>query len=87
MDNPIQVLKPHLDGVWWTTEYNYRDRIIQLKSRAHHGMKAHCWYDGKVVFTQRFLFIEPEKLLIRMKNRIDMWIAGTWIPKKLRKNE
>lgn len=75
----------HPDGVWHTTEYKYRDRVIMIKSRIGHGMKAHCFYEGSVIFTQRFKTIEPMHLLKRMKDRVDMWIAGDWIPKKLNK--
>lgn len=74
----------HIDGTWWTTTYPYKDTEIVIKSCEDKGMKAHCFKDGKVIFTQRFRWILPEKLLIRMQNRVDMWINGEWIPKKLR---
>ena len=74
----------HIDGKWKTTEYPYRDRIIMIKSQKDHGMKAHCFYEGKVIFTQRFRCIDPKLLLKRIQDRIDSWIEGTWIPKKLK---
>jgi len=82
----IQEIK-HIDGVWKTTEYPYRDRIIVIKSQKNHGMKAHCFYEGKVIFTQRFRSILPALLLKRMKDRIDSWIEGAWTPKKLLKTK
>ena len=77
--------KEHIDGIWKTTEYSYRDRVIMIKSGRNKGMKAHCFYKGKVIFTQRFHFITPKLLLKRMKDRIDSWIEGTWTPKQLLK--
>ena len=78
-------VETHPDGDWHTSRYPYLDTEIVLKSHKDKGMKAHCFYDGKVVFTQRFRWIIPAKLVIRMKKRVDMWKAGEWIPIKLRK--
>jgi len=75
----------HIDGDWNTTTYNYRDCIIMVKSDEDRGMKAHCFVDDKVIFTQRFKWIQPDRLVTRMKSRIDMWKSGTWVPKKLQK--
>jgi len=76
----------HPDGEWNTSKYNYRGCVIMIKSELDKGMKAHCFADDKVIFTQRFRWIKPDKLLARMKSRIDMWKSGTWVPKKLLKD-
>jgi len=73
----------HVDGEWYTTEFPYLGRVVMIKSCPNKGMKAHCLMDGNVIFTQRFKWIKPDHLLKRMKDRIDMWEAGTWTPKKL----
>jgi len=78
-------LEIHPDGEWNTERYEYKGRTIEIKSRDDHGIKAHCYHQGKVVFTQRFVFIRPARLLKRMERRIDMWISGEWTPKKLLK--
>lgn len=74
----------HTDGLWNTTEYEYKGKRIQLKSRVNHGIKFHVWHEDKVLFTQRFRFAKPEYMLKRAQQRIDMWLSGEWTPKKLR---
>lgn len=65
--------RKHIDGTWKTTEYRYKDRKILIKSQVGHGMKAHVFYPNKdeVQFTLRFHFIEPERLLQKVYNKID----------------
>lgn len=67
-------LESHIDGVWNTTEYQYRDRKILIKSRKGHGMKAHVFLKDsyKVDFTLRYSFITPIKLLDKAKHRINL---------------
>lgn len=76
--------KIHPDGIWNTTSYPYLDTIIVIKSREGDGMKAHCFYNNEVIFTLRFSFINPDKLLNKMRSKIDDWKSGKWTPKKLK---
>jgi hypothetical protein len=78
-------LEEHVDGWWLTYREPYASYEILMKSKKSHGIKAHCMKDGKEIFTLRYLFIEPEKLLKKMKLKIDAIINGTWVPKKLKK--
>jgi hypothetical protein len=66
-------VKKHIDGIWNTTEYEYRGHKIEMKSRENGGIKAHAWnLEGtKVEFTLRFNFINPATLLEKMKRKID----------------
>lgn len=77
-------LEKHLDGIWYTSEYTYKGKLIVIKSADHKGIKAHCLFNGKEVFTLRYSFIHPDELLIKMKNKIDMWDSGEWIPMKFK---
>lgn len=64
----------HVDGVWNTSEYEYKGRKILIKSQKCKGMKCHVFYrdSGKVKFTLRYSFIKPMDLLQKAKNKIDI---------------
>lgn len=67
-------VKQHIDGVWNTTEYSYKNCKIEIKSRKGHGMKGHCFWpnsNDKVQFTLRYSFITPGLLLSKIKEKID----------------
>lgn len=72
----------HPDVVWHTTEHEYEGRKILLKSRRGHGMKAHVFKPGEleIDFSLRFVFITPEKLLQKCKEKIDRQIK----PKRIK---
>ena len=63
----------YIDGIWNTTEHHYKGRKILIKSRKHHGMKAHAFLPNsdKVEFTLRYSFVNPIFLLNKVKNKID----------------
>ena len=63
----------HIDGLWKTSEYKYKERKILIKSRERKGIKAHAFFpnSNKVDFTLRFIFIEPRQLLDKIKAKID----------------
>lgn len=65
--------KKHIDGVWHTTEYFYKDRRIFIKSASGKGMKCHVFHPdtNDVEFTLRYSFIEPKELLAKAKKKID----------------
>ena len=77
-------LETHIDGVWNTSRQNYLDCEIIIKSKDGKGIKAHVLENGKEIFTWRFNFIEPEKLVAKMKRKIDQMRSGEWTPIKLR---
>lgn len=68
----------HSDGTWNGTEYFYKGWKILVKSRKDHGMKAHAFNPAtnKVEFTLRYIFIPPDKLLTKVKNKIDKILNG-----------
>jgi hypothetical protein len=63
----------HIDGVWNTSEYEYKGHCILIKSREGKGIKAHAFsLDGKkVLFTLRYYFITPSELLRKMQIKLD----------------
>lgn len=63
----------HIDGIWNTTEYNYKGRKILIKSAERKGMRAHAFKEdgSEVEFTLRFNFIKPDRLLRKVKDKID----------------
>ena len=66
--------KRYPDGIWMTSEHEYKDRRILIKSKPGHGMKGHVFLPGNrshVHFTLRFAFIKPELLLNKIKEKID----------------
>jgi len=69
----IPTKEKHIDGEWWTTEYSYRDRKIQVKSREGKGMKAHVWNENstEVIKTFRYRWIPYKLLLEKAKRYID----------------
>lgn len=77
----------HIDGIWNTTEYEYLDTKIMIKSKDGKGMKAHCFWQGKVIFTERYSFVRPDYLLNRMKNKVDKWKSGEWVPVYFKKSK
>lgn len=66
-------LEKHKDGWWNTTRYNYKGRLIMIKSAASKGMKAHAFLTDseKVDFTLRYYNILPAVLLDKIKAKID----------------
>ena len=80
----MELNKKHVDGIWHTSEFNYLDTVIMIKSRKGTGIKAHCFLGGKVLFTEHWNFMLPEKLLERMKVKVDKYKSGEWIPAKLK---
>lgn len=74
----VQV-KNHVDGIWNTSEYEYKGHKIEIKSRDHGGIKGHCFsHDGtKVLFTLRFNFCYPGNLLTKMKFKLDKLLTKT----------
>ena len=70
----------HIDGEWHTTGYDYKGYRILIKSRKGGGMKAHAFdvfpNSDKVLFTLRYGFIKPEKLLSKVKSKIDLIIKS-----------
>lgn len=65
--------KESVDGYWNTNEYIYKGWKIMTKSRINKGFKAHAFQPNsdKVEFTLRYLFIKPDRLIHKMKNKID----------------
>ena len=63
----------HIDGVWRTSEYLYKECKILIKSAYGKGIKAHCFYPNseKVKFTLRYSYIKPKQLLEKVKKKID----------------
>jgi hypothetical protein len=64
----------HIDGLWNTTEFDYRGYKILIKSQKGKGMKAHAFLPdnpNKVDFTLRYTFIKPDVLLAKVKSKID----------------
>lgn len=61
----MAVLQKHRDGEWFTQDYEYKNRKLQIKMRDGHGAKIHIWnVDGtKVEKTFRYSFCTKEKLL------------------------
>lgn len=65
---------------WLTDTTEYKGYSLVMKSKRNQGIKCHCIKEGKEVFTQRFSFITPEKLLDKMRIRIDKIISGEYVP-------
>jgi len=67
-------LQIHPDGVWWTSEYEYKGRKILIKAKNGHGVKAHVFYPNseKVQFTLRYNFMIPSDLLKKVQVKIDL---------------
>lgn len=63
----------HPDGIWQTSEHQYKDRKILIKSKQGYGMKAHVFKkdSDKVDFTLRYSYIKPVELLEKAHNKID----------------
>lgn len=78
------VLQNHIDGKWNTEEFIYRGLKVIVKSRKGHGIKAHCFENGKEVFTLRYSFILPLELVRKMHDKIDKYLNGEWKPAKLK---
>lgn len=70
-------IKSHIDGFWMTSEFFYKQWKIQIKSRKNHGMKCHAFLpdQDKPVFTLRYSFITPTRLLTKAKLKIDKLIT------------
>lgn len=68
-------LETHIDGEWFTSNHNYKNRKICIKMKPNKGCKIHIWNpEGtKVEKTFRFNFSTEEYLLNKAK---------TWIDKK-----
>ena len=66
-------VKSHIDGSWMTSEFFYKQWKIMIKSRKGHGMKCHAFLpdQDEPVFTLRYSFITPTKLLTKAKIKID----------------
>jgi len=70
--------KKHIDGIWHTTEFEYKGRKIMIKSANGRGMKCHVFapgyiegQDNKVAFTLKYSYIKPSELLANAKRKID----------------
>lgn len=63
----------HLDSTWITSQYEYKGRTILIKAKKGKGIKCHVLYpdSDRVEFTLRYIFIRPERLLEKAKNKID----------------
>ena len=63
----------HIDGYFYTSEYEYKGRKILIKSAEGRGMKAHIFFkdSNKVEFTLRYSFIKAFLLLEKAKFKID----------------
>lgn len=70
--------KQHIDGIWKTSEYQYKNRKIVIKSRKGKGIKCHVSHLGEdcVDFTLRYSFMTPSVLLEKAKNKIDLYYGG-----------
>lgn len=70
----MQVLQHHIDGKWWTSEYNYEGHKLQIKMREGHGAKIHIWNKEitKVIKTFRYSFVTKDYLL----NRAIDWLKN-----------
>lgn len=77
--NTIMILQKHIDGNWYTSEYEYKEFPIQIKMRDLHGCKVHIWNKDKteVLKTFRFSFATVDYLLNKAKNHIDKIIITT----------
>jgi len=69
----IITLEKHIDGEWFTSNHQYKDRKLMVKMRKGHGTKIQIWnVDGtKVEKTFRFKFGELNFLLNKAKTWID----------------
>jgi len=67
-------LQKHINSIWITNTYTYKNRKIVIKSKKNHGIKCHIFYPNskKVEFTLRYHFILPKDLLKKAKNKIDL---------------
>jgi hypothetical protein len=66
-------LENHIDGEWFTSNYLYNGRKLQIKMRKGHGVKIHIWdvSGSKIIKTFRFTFSTEEYLLNKAKQWID----------------
>lgn len=65
--------KKHVDGIWKTSEYSYRNHNLIMKSKEGYGIKIHVFpfEINKPLFTLRYSFIKPAELLQKAKNKLD----------------
>ena len=67
-------MQHHPDGTWHTSQFEYKNRKVLIKSAKGKGMKAHIFCENsqdKVQHTLRYSFIEPKKLIEKVKAKID----------------
>jgi hypothetical protein len=69
----------HRDGIWKTSIHSHKGRKIMIKSQKGKGIKCHVFSvdSDKVDFTLRYNFMEPEKLLQKVINKIETSIKNT----------
>ena len=66
-----QQLKKHIDGEWWTSEYDYKNWKLLLKMRKGRATKIHATNNGKVIFTLRWYYKAPDVAVQKAINHIE----------------
>jgi hypothetical protein len=66
-------LQKHIDGEWYTSEYNYEGYKLVIKMQPGKGSKIHIWNkdNTKVLKTFRMSFAPPEYFLEKAKEYIN----------------
>ena len=72
------MLQNHIDGVWHTSEHEYKGQRIMIKMRKDKGSKVHIWgvCNTKVIKTFRFQFGTVDYILNLAKNFIDKKVGN-----------